>query len=167
MQWVRHVYVTNIIIFYARHDFLKLKLDDFSWEFDKYKVKKYILVSLQSVASKVYWSCFVYTFFYDLRNVGPNPGSPMNYRFFCNRMIYNGKVFSICAVSDQRPSPNQTLPTTWSDGIFPLIDDNFPCFWLCDYTSEETTFQELGGNIHSHGWIITMLLEDGTQTTSK
>ena len=30
MQWVRHVYVTNIIIFYARHDFLKLKLDDFS-----------------------------------------------------------------------------------------------------------------------------------------
>ena len=35
---------------------------------------------------------FVYTFFYNLRNVGPNPGSPMNYRFFCNRIIYNGKV---------------------------------------------------------------------------
>ena len=45
-------------------------------------------VSLQKFIEAV----FVYTFFYDLRNVGPNPGSPMNYRFFCNRIIYNGKV---------------------------------------------------------------------------
>ena len=44
-------------------------------------------VSLQKFIEAV----FVYTFFYDLRNVGPNPGSPMNYRFFCNRIIYNGK----------------------------------------------------------------------------
>ena len=35
---------------------------------------------------------FVSTLFYTLRNAGPNPGSPMNYRFFCNRIIYNGKV---------------------------------------------------------------------------
>ena len=35
---------------------------------------------------------FVCTFFYRLRNVGPNPGSPMDYRFFCNRIEYNGKV---------------------------------------------------------------------------
>ena len=35
---------------------------------------------------------FVYTFFYRLRNVGSHPGSPMNYRFFCNIIIYNGKV---------------------------------------------------------------------------
>ena len=41
-------------------------------------------VSLQKFIEAV----FVYTFFYDLRNVGPNPGSPMNYRFFCNRIIY-------------------------------------------------------------------------------
>ena len=47
-------------------------------------------VSLQKCIEAV----FVYTFFYDLRNVGPNPGSPMNYRFFCNIIIYmhNGKV---------------------------------------------------------------------------
>ena len=30
---------------------------------------------------------FVYTFFYNLRNVGPNTGSPVNYRFFCNRIV--------------------------------------------------------------------------------
>ena len=30
---------------------------------------------------------FGFTFFYRLRNVGPNPWSPMN-----NRIIYNGKV---------------------------------------------------------------------------
>ena len=41
-------------------------------------------VSLQKFIEAV----FVYTFFDDLRNVGPNPGSPMNYRFFCNRIIY-------------------------------------------------------------------------------
>ena len=35
---------------------------------------------------------FVCTFFYRLRNVGPNPGTPMDYRFFCNRIEYNGKV---------------------------------------------------------------------------
>ena len=35
---------------------------------------------------------FVCTFFYRLRNVGPNAGSPMDYRFFCNRIEYNGKV---------------------------------------------------------------------------
>ena len=35
---------------------------------------------------------FVCTFFYRLRNVGPYPGSPMDYRFFCNRIEYNGKV---------------------------------------------------------------------------
>ena len=40
---------------------------------------------------------FVCTFFYRLRNVGPNPGSPylpyMHYSFFCNIIIiYNGKV---------------------------------------------------------------------------
>ena len=35
---------------------------------------------------------FVCTFFYRLRNVGPNPGSPMNYRIFCNTIIYNGEV---------------------------------------------------------------------------
>ena len=26
------------------------------------------------------------------KNVGPNPWSPMYDRFFCNRIIYNGKV---------------------------------------------------------------------------
>ena len=41
-------------------------------------------VSLQKFIEAV----FVYTFFYDLSNVGPNPGSPMNYRFFCNIIIY-------------------------------------------------------------------------------
>ena len=35
---------------------------------------------------------FVCTLFYRLRNVGPNPGSPMDYRFFCNIIKYNGKV---------------------------------------------------------------------------
>ena len=35
---------------------------------------------------------FGFTFFYRLRNVGPNPWSPMYNRFFCNRIIYNGKV---------------------------------------------------------------------------
>ena len=35
---------------------------------------------------------FGFTFFYRLRNVGPNHWSPMYNRFFCNRIIYNGKV---------------------------------------------------------------------------
>ena len=45
-------------------------------------------VSLQKFIEAV----FVYTFFYNLMNVGPNTGSPMNYRVFCNIIIYNGKV---------------------------------------------------------------------------
>ena len=35
-------------------------------------------VSLQEFIEAV----FVYTFFYNLRHVGPNTGSPMKYRFF-------------------------------------------------------------------------------------
>ena len=37
---------------------IKVKVDHFSWELDKYEVKKDVLGSLESVASKVYWNCF-------------------------------------------------------------------------------------------------------------
>ena len=56
------------------------------------KLRKIFLFRYKVSLQKFIETVFVYTLFYNLRNVGPNPGSPMNYRFFCNRIIYNGKV---------------------------------------------------------------------------
>ena len=56
------------------------------------KLRKIFLFRYKVSLQKFIEAVFVYTLFYDLRNVGPNPGSPMNYRFFCNSIIYNGKV---------------------------------------------------------------------------
>ena len=56
------------------------------------KLRKIFLFRYIVSFQKFIEAVFVYTLFYNLRNVGPNPGSPMNYTFFCNRTIYNGKV---------------------------------------------------------------------------
>ena len=56
------------------------------------KLRKIFLFCYKVSLQKFIEAVFVYTFFYNLRNVGPNTGSPMNYRFFCNRIIFNGKV---------------------------------------------------------------------------
>ena len=56
------------------------------------KLRNIFLFSYKVSLQKFIEAVFGYTLFYDLRNVGPNPGSPMNYRFFCNIIIYNGNV---------------------------------------------------------------------------
>ena len=50
------------------------------------------LVRLKVSLQKFIETVFGFTLFYRLRNVGPNPWSPMYNRFFCNIIIYNGKV---------------------------------------------------------------------------
>ena len=91
---VRHVYVTHIIFILSKtcHAFLKLNLTISAANLINTKLRKIFLFRYKLSLQHFIEAVFVYQLFYNLRNVGPHPGSPMNYRLFCNIIIYNGKV---------------------------------------------------------------------------